>query len=53
MMTVWGWPIVLGVLTGLGLFFGLWGDGMWDWAAWIGLGIPTFACLWFGLRRRR
>jgi len=23
------------------LFCGLWGDGWWDWAGWIGVGVPT------------
>jgi hypothetical protein len=52
MLALWGWPIVLAVVSGVGLFCGLWGDGAWDWAAWIGLGVPTLAAVWFSFRGR-
>ena len=52
MWAVWGWPIVFALLSATGLLCGLLGDGAWDWAAWLGLGLPTLAVLWFGLRRR-
>ena len=50
---VWGWPVAIALLSATGLVGGLWGDGLWDVLAWIGLGMPTAAALWFGLRGRR
>ena len=37
---LWGWPIVLGVLTAFGLISALVGDGAYDAMSWIGLGVP-------------
>lgn len=48
---IWRAPIVLGGLTAIGLLSGLLGDGAWDAVAWLGLGIPTAACCWYGLKR--
>jgi hypothetical protein len=50
---LWGWPIALGVLSALGLLSALVGDGLWDWASWLALGLPVAVCGWFGLRRER
>ncbi|MEP6503845.1 MAG: hypothetical protein ABJD97_10960 [Betaproteobacteria bacterium] len=49
---LWGGPIAIAFVTAIGLVGGLVGDGAWDGLAWIGLGIPAGAVLWFGLRRR-
>ena len=49
--STWRAPIVLALLTLLGLIVGLLGDGPWDWACWIGLGLPVGVCAWFGLKR--
>jgi hypothetical protein len=51
--SLWGWPVVLAVLSAVGLVGGLVGDGGWDWVAWIGLGAPCVAAVWFGVRGRR
>ena len=51
--SLWGWPLALGVLSGVGLVGGLVGDGDWDWLTWIGLGAPCAVSVWFGLRGRR
>ena len=51
-LAVWGWPVALALLTALGLLSALLGDGAWDAASWIALGIPTGACAWFGWRGR-
>jgi uncharacterized RDD family membrane protein YckC len=49
---LWGWPIVLGVLTTLGLVAALFSDGgVGDMIAWVALGIPVVAGAWFGWRR--
>lgn len=39
-------PLAIGVLSLLGLFCALLGDGMWDWVAWLGLGIPSVLGCW-------
>ena len=50
-LAMWGWPVALALLTAIGLLSALLGDGLWDAASWIALGIPTAACFWFGLRK--
>ncbi len=48
---LWGWPIVLGVLTSVGLVSALFSDGgMGDMLAWLTLGIPVAVGIWFALR---
>ncbi|WP_399684153.1 hypothetical protein [Xenophilus sp.] len=50
---MWGWPIVLGVLTAVGLVSALFSDGgAGDFVAWVTLGIPVAVCIWFGWLRR-
>lgn len=48
----WGWPLAIAILSAVGLIGALVGEGAWDWLAWIGLGVPCIAALWFGLRGR-
>ncbi len=48
----WGWPLVMALLSVVGLLAALLGDGAWDWLSWVTLGIPTLACCWLGLRRK-
>jgi hypothetical protein len=51
---LWGWPIVMGVLTTIGLISALFSDGgLGDAVAWVALGIPVAVCMWFGWRRPR
>ncbi len=46
--------VALGVLTAIGLVSALFSDGGFgDMLAWVTLGIPVVACLWFGWLRRR
>jgi hypothetical protein len=40
-------PVFLAVLTAIGLVSALVGDGIWDLASWILLGIPVALALWF------
>ena len=50
---LWGWPIAMGLLTRVGLVSALFSDGGFgDMLAWLTLGIPTAACIWFGWLRR-
>ena len=35
---IWGMPMILGILTAIGLLSGLLGDRVWDGISWMGLG---------------
>lgn len=48
---MWRGPLLMSALSATGLVAALLGDGAWDAASWIGLGVPFAACLWFGFRR--
>jgi hypothetical protein len=49
-MKLWGIPILLGVLTIVGLVSALLGDGIWDIVSACALGVPVAAGAWYGLR---
>lgn len=49
-MKLWGMPILLGVLSGIGLISALLEDGVWDWLSWLTLGIPSALMLWYWAR---
>jgi len=50
---LWGWPLAMGLLTCIGLVSALFSDGgLGDMLAWLTLGIPAAACIWFGWLRR-
>lgn len=52
-MAVWRWPLVLGVLSAIGLVAALFSDGGWgDTLANVCLAIPVAVGLWFGCLRR-
>jgi hypothetical protein len=46
LMRVFAWPLVLAVLSALGLLFALLGDGAWDVASWLLLAVPIAAIAW-------
>ena len=48
---IWGAPIVLAVLTTIGLVSALLGDGVWDLVSAITLGAPVAVGAWCSLRR--
>lgn len=51
---LWAWPIVLGLMTAIGLVSALFSDGGFgDALAWAMLGIPVAVGLWFGWVRRK
>ncbi|USX11664.1 hypothetical protein NHH88_18335 [Oxalobacteraceae bacterium OTU3CAMAD1] len=50
-LRMWGAPIVLAILTAVGLVSALLGDGVWDYVSAVALGVPAVACAWYGLRR--
>ncbi len=50
---MWGWPIVLGVLTTIGLVSALFSDGgLGDMLAGVCLAIPAAVGIWYGWLRR-
>ena len=49
---LWGAPIVLGVVSAVGLVAAPLGDGAYDAVSWLGLGLPVAVSLWFGWGRR-
>jgi hypothetical protein len=48
---VWRVPIILGVLTALGLVAALFGDGAWDVLSALSLGAPVLVGARYSLRR--
>jgi hypothetical protein len=52
-LKLWGMPILLGLLTTLGLVSALLGDGIWDILSAFALGAPVAVGLWYSLRRWR
>ena len=48
---IWAMPILLAVLTVVGLVAALLGDGVWDLVSAVTLGAPVAAGAWYGLRR--
>lgn len=50
-LRLWGWPILFGVLTGIGLIAALLGDDWWDVVSALSLGVPVLACAWYCLKR--
>nr|WP_314631331.1 hypothetical protein [uncultured Noviherbaspirillum sp.] len=51
-MRIWGWPLVIAVVSLVGLIAGLVGDDGWDWFAAACLGLPVLLTVWLGLVRR-
>ncbi|MEO5735862.1 MAG: hypothetical protein ABIQ82_00195 [Variovorax sp.] len=50
---LWGWPILLGLLTLVGLVSALFSDGGFgDVLAWLTLCVPVAVGGWYGLGRR-
>jgi hypothetical protein len=46
-------PILIGVLSTVGLIAALVGDGWWDGVSWLTLALPVLLYFFFVLRRRR
>lgn len=46
LLPTFGWPLLLGVLSGLGLVLALLGDGLWDAASWLLLATPIATIVW-------
>jgi hypothetical protein len=50
---IFGWPLVIGVLSTVGLIAALVGDGIWDGVSWLALLLPILLYAMFLLRPRR
>ncbi len=50
--TLWGGPIVMGVLTTTGLLTALVSDTWGDWWSWVALGVPVAVMGWYSWPRR-
>lgn len=48
---IWAMPVLLAVLTTVGLVAALLGDGAWDLVSAVTLGAPVAVGAWYGLRR--
>lgn len=48
---LWGWPIVMAVLSATGLATALVSDAWGDWWSWVGLGVPVAVMGWFAWPR--
>ncbi|MBS0530893.1 MAG: hypothetical protein JSS22_16100 [Proteobacteria bacterium] len=49
---IFRWPVVIGVLSTVGLLSALLGDGIWDGLSWLALAIPVLLYGVFARRRR-
>lgn len=45
-LQIWGIPIVMGVMSAIGLLSALLGDGIWDVLSWTALATPVAVTLW-------
>jgi hypothetical protein len=43
---IWGMPMVIGMLSAIGLLSALLGDGIWDVLSWAALATPVAVTLW-------
>ncbi|KAA0989068.1 hypothetical protein [Dyadobacter aurulentus] len=49
---VWGIPVIIGILSGIGLLSALTGDGFFDILSWLTLGIPVFITIWYLIKAK-
>ena len=50
---VWGLPIVIGILSAIGLLSALTGDGFYDLLSWLTLGIPVVLAVWYLVKPKK
>jgi hypothetical protein len=48
-LQVFAIPVVLGVLSAIGLIAALLGDDAWDYVSWLALGVPCAVMVWYWL----
>jgi hypothetical protein len=51
-LRLWGVPVLLAILTTIGLVAALLGDGLWDLVSGIALGVPVLLGIWHSLRKQ-
>lgn len=49
---LWGIPLLLAIISLIGLIAALVGDGFLDFISWIGLGYPLVIIVWFLIKRQ-
>ncbi|ATP55841.1 hypothetical protein CPT03_04850 [Pedobacter ginsengisoli] len=49
-LKVWGMPILLSVVTIIGLISAIMGLGVWHFISWMALSIPVYIMIRYGLR---
>ncbi|MCF2493079.1 MULTISPECIES: hypothetical protein [Dyadobacter] len=50
---VWGLPIIIGILSAIGLLSALTGDGFYDLLSWLTLGIPVVLAVWYLVKPKK
>ncbi|MCE7072987.1 MULTISPECIES: hypothetical protein [unclassified Dyadobacter] len=50
---VWGLPIIIGILSAIGLLSALTGDGLYDLLSWLTLGIPVVLAVWYLVKPKK
>jgi hypothetical protein len=50
---IFAMPVLLGVLSAIGLVVALLGDEIWDAVGWVGLGIPLLVAAYYMMRPAR
>ena len=50
---IWRGPLLMALLSGVGLVAALLADGLADWVSWLSLAVPVLVCCrgWFGCRK--
>jgi len=43
---IWGMPVVLAVISAIGLLSALLGDGVWGIVSWVALAMPVMISVW-------
>lgn len=51
LVRLWGWPLLLALLTMTGLIMALVGDGWWDTLSTLALALPVLIGGWHAVRR--
>ena len=50
---VWGTPVIIGILSAIGLFSALTGDGFYNLVSWLTLGFPVAVTIWFLVKKKK
>jgi hypothetical protein len=49
---MWSRPILIGIITGVGLISALLGDDAWDYLSACALAVPVVASFWYSFRKQ-